>query len=49
VALDDVEIGQQGCHRLRAHAGAAIGVQRELAGFDVMPGDGFGNQLSRIT
>ena len=45
VALDDIEIDQKGGHGLGAHAGTAIGMQGELAGFDVMPGDCFGNKL----
>ena len=45
VALGDVQIDQQGGHRLGAHAGAAIGVQGERAGLDVVAGHGLGDQL----
>src|SRR5580704_2176524 len=44
MSLDDFQIDQQGSDSLRAHAGAAIGVQCEATRFDVLSGDGIGNQ-----
>ena len=45
VALDDIEVDEQGGDRLGAHAGAAIGVQGQGSGYDVVAGDGFGDEL----
>ena len=36
VCFGDAQIGQQEGHRLGTHRGAAIGMQRELAGLDVL-------------
>ena len=38
VALGDVEIDQQGCHRLGAHGRTTVGMQGEHAGLDVVAG-----------
>ena len=40
-----VEVDEQGGDRLGAHAGAAIGVQGQGSGHDVVAGDGFGDEL----
>ena len=45
VGLGDAQIGEQGGDRLGAHAGAAVGVEGERAGLDVVPGHGLGDQL----
>ena len=45
MAFGDVQIDQQGGHGLGAHARAAIGMQREGAGRDVVAGHGLGDQL----
>ena len=45
VGLGDLQIDQQGGHRFRAHAGAAIGVQGERARSDVVFGNRIGDRL----
>ena len=45
MAFGDVQIYQQRGHRLGSHAGAAIGVQREHAGLDVVAGHRIGDEL----
>jgi len=45
VGLGDLQIDQQRGDGLRAHAGAAIGVQRQGVRGDVVLGDGVGDQL----
>ena len=45
MGLGDIQVDQQGRHRLRSHAGAAIRVQGEGTGCDVLFGDGVGDQL----
>ena len=45
VRLGDIEIYQQRGHWLGPHAGAAIGVQCEATGSDVLFGNGVGDQL----
>ena len=45
VALGDVQIHQQRGHRLGAHAGTAIGVQRQRARQHIVTCHGLGNEL----
>ena len=45
MGLGNLQIDQQGGERLGAHAGAAIGVHDELAGRDVLLGNGLVDQL----
>ncbi len=45
VRFGDVEIDEQLRDRFGAHAGAAIGVQGQRAGHDVLLVDGIGDQL----
>ena len=45
VAFGDVQVHQQDGHRLGAHAGAAVGVQRERAALDVVAGHAVGDEL----
>ena len=45
VALGDVQIDQQCSRRFGAHAGAAVGVQREHAGLDIVTSHRVGDEL----
>jgi len=45
VALGDIQIDQQRGHGLGAHAGAAVGMQREHPALDIMAGHGLGDEL----
>ena len=45
MAFGDVQVHQQDGHRLGAHAGAAVGVQRERAALDVVAGHAVGDEL----
>ena len=45
VGLGDLQIDQQGGHRFRAHTGAAVDVQGERAGDDVVFRHGLGDQV----
>ena len=43
MGLGDIQIDQQGSHRLTAHAGTAVGMQRQRIRRDVVLGHRFGD------
>ena len=45
MGLGDIQVDQQGSHRLAAHAGTAIGMQRQRVRRDVVLGHRLGDQL----
>ncbi len=45
VGAGDAEIDEELCDRFGGHRGALIGVQGQLAGFDVLAGDGGVDEL----
>ena len=45
VGLGDIQVDQQGSHRLTAHAGTPVGMQRQRVRRDVVLGHRFGDQL----
>lgn len=45
MASGDIEVHQQRGHRLGSHARAAVGMQRQGAGLDIVPGHALGDQL----
>ena len=45
MGLGDIQIDQQGSHGLAAHAGTAVGMQRQRVRLDVVLGHRFGDQL----
>jgi len=45
MSLGDIQIDQQGSHRLAAHAGTAVGMQRQRVRRDIVLGHRLGDQL----